>query len=375
MTTTIVITLLALSLAYYLHFLWKVSRGLTATTGRFNTAIPMVSVVVAARNEEEHIEECILSLGRQSYDRTKYEVVLVDDHSQDRTLAKAKEAAATMGHFKCTLLSCADTPAQQGKPTAIALGISRSEGEIILCTDADCIAPSEWIASTVRCFQPDVAFVAGLVAERPHDSLFSKLQSLEFLGLISTGAGLIGSGDPIICNGANIAYRKSAFQSVHGYGDGRSSCDDETLMQRMMMRNAGKVIFNFDSAAIVTTSTPETIRAFWNQRTRWASKHGHYEDKRILLRLILLYSFFLIVFVSGVTAAMYPILMLPLLVVLAIKGIAEFTILRIGARLLQQPFTVWHFLIAELCHVPYIVFAAFVGQFGTLRWKNRNFGR
>jgi cellulose synthase/poly-beta-1,6-N-acetylglucosamine synthase-like glycosyltransferase len=258
-----------------------------------------------------------------------------------------------------------------GKPAAIAVGIERARGEIILCTDADCIVPNEWIASTMRCFEPPVVFVAGPVSERPTGPFISKIEALEFLSLITAGAGLIGSGNPIICNGANIAFRKSAFYEVNGYGDIRNSCDDETLMQRMVRRNVGKVVFNFDPSATVTTLTPDTVVGFWNQRTRWAAKRGHFEDKKIMARLIAVYGFFLVVFLSTLAALLDPILFIPLVVVLGIKAASELIVMTSGARMFRQRISIRHFLIAELLHVPYIVVAALVGQSGALRWKDR----
>jgi len=371
MTRLSLILLLSVSLGYYLSFLWKVLQGLKPTADQQNRTTPMVSVVIAARNEEANIQRCIHSLTQQTYDPKKFEIIIVDDHSQDHTLALTQEAASGIDLPLITAVSSQGESGQTGKPNAIALGIEKSQGEIILCTDADCIVPTEWILSTVRCFGPTVAFVAGPVTEQPTGSFLSSLQTVEFLGLITTGAGLINSGNPIICNGANIAFRKSAFLEASGYGDNRTSCDDETLMQRMVRRNVGKVVFNFDHEATVTTSTPDTVIAFWNQRTRWAAKRGHYEDKTILARLIALYCFFLVVFIAALAALFDPILSVPLLAVFAIKLATEYMVLTRGTRLLRQRFSIGHFLIAELFHVPYIVVAALVGQFSVLRWKNR----
>jgi len=369
------ILLLVVSSGYYLLFLLKVLRGLKPTAGPRNTTAPMVSVIVAARDEEPNILQCITSLSHQSYDSRNYEIIVVDDHSRDRTLALAQEAAARIEHPAIRVLTCKDGPDQQGKPAAISLGVENARGDIIFCTDADCIVPKDWIASMTGCFTEAVVFVAGPVTEQPAGSFVSKMQALEFLGLITTGAGLIGSGNPIICNGANIAYRKSAFLAVNGYGEDGTFCDDETLMQRMVRRNMGTVVFNFDPSSTVTTSTPETVSGFWHQRTRWAAKRGHYEDKSVLARLIVLYSFFLVLFFSSLAALVDPVLFIPLLVVLVLKVTAEMIVLRSGARLFQQRISVWHFVIAELLHVPYIVFAAFIGQFSALRWKNRALGQ
>ena len=375
MTRLTIILLLVVALGYYLSFLWKVLRGLKPGAELNNKTTPMVSVVIAARNEETTIRQCIDSLTMQSYDLTKFEIIVVDDHSEDQTLALANETASEVGRPQITVLTCQGTSGQFGKPAAIALGVERAQGEVILCTDADCIVPKHWITSTMKCFEQSVAFVAGPVQENSTGSFLSKIQTLEFLGLMTTGAGLIGSGSPIICNGANIAFRKSAFIEVNGYGEHKSSCDDETLMQRIVRRNVGKVVFNFDPVALVTTSTPGTLFGFWKQRTRWAAKRGHYEDKFILARLIALYGFFLIVFLAPIAALLDSIIFVPLFIVLAAKLLAEMTVLTSGARMFQQQVSIRHFLIAELLHVPYIVVAALVGQFSALRWKNRTLGQ
>ena len=375
MISQIIIGLLLFSFALYLHFLWSILIGLRSESKSANAWSPLVSVVIAARNEESTIAQCIRTVCNQSYPPDKLEVIVVDDHSQDHTIESARSAAPHANGLSLKVLSISDLPGRQGKPAAIAYGIAAARGEIILCTDADCLVPNNWAASMVGCFGPEVAFVAGPVSEIPARSLISQLQSLEFLGLIATGAGLIASGRPIICNGANIAYRRAAFDAVSGFGGNSSSCDDETLMQRMVLRNIGRVVFNFDRTAIVTTATPETVAAFWNQRTRWAAKSGHYEDWRILVRLVALYSFFLMAFAAGVGTLSFHILLFPFLLVLVIKAAAEFAVLDLGAKRFNQPLSVRHFLIAEIFHVPYIVFAGLIGQFRTLRWKNRTLGK
>ena len=357
---------------YYLTFLWSIRKGLSSLAHRGSDTRPFASVILAARNEEKNIEPCLRALIAQSYDPKMFEIIVVDDHSQDDTVSRSTRLAESVDVPKTTVVSLKD---QLGKPAAIAHGVSISKGEIILCTDADCTVPKEWIESMVGCFDPSVAFVAGPVLERPSSSLLSGLEAIEYLSLTTTAAGLIGSGKPIICSGASIAYRRSAFTSVSGFGDHSSSCDDETLMQRMVLWSAGKVVFNSDPSAIVTTETPPTFFDFWRQRTRWASKKGRYEDGSILRRLLLLYGFFLVLFATAAVSLVEPGLQLPTIAVLLIKGVAEYFVLAEGARLFRQDLRLEQFLIAELFHVPYITVAGLIGQFSSLRWKDRNLDR
>lgn len=362
---------LAFLFIYYLWFLWTVKRGLRRTVMPRSGETLTVSVIVAARNEESNIQSCLDALANQEYGSSDYEVIIVDDHSSDRTCAKALEYSEKHADSRIKVLSLDQRPGEHGKPFAITRGVAAARGEIIACTDADCVVPTTWIRSMAGCFDPSVAFVAGPVTEREGTTLLMGLQSLEFLGLLTSAAGLIGSGTPIICNGANIAYRKSAFERIQGYSEVRSSCDDETLMQRMVAEKTGRVVFNADPQAMVSTNTPASITEFLSQRTRWAAKRGRYEDPIILLRLVVLYGFFLGLFLTALGSVVLPALRPMILAVVVLKAAAEFLVLRSGARLFRLRLRPVYFLIAEVFHVPYIVFAAAIGQVKSMRWKDR----
>ncbi|MBI3578703.1 MAG: glycosyltransferase [Ignavibacteriales bacterium] len=375
MISLISVALLLVGFGYYFYFLLTVNKGLRALKNPSSSAYrPFVSVIIAARNEDQTIVQCLNSILDQDYPENLYEVIVVDDHSTDHTIDAAQLFSAKGAQPSVKILSLND-PDGAGKPKAIAHGIKNAQGEIILCTDADCVVSSKWISSMIQSFESGVAFVAGPVAEMQGKTLFSKIQRLDFLGLITTGAGLIGAGTPIICNGANIAYRKSAFIKVNGYGETSSSCDDETLMQRISIRKIGKIVFNPSSDAKVATNSNSSMFEFWNQRVRWAAKRGHYEDKSILLKLILLYLFFVGFLAVALVSSFQPELRFPVAAIFFAKVVIDLQTLTAGARLLKESVPPFHFVIAELLHVPYIVFTAGVGQIVSLQWKDRILSR
>jgi cellulose synthase/poly-beta-1,6-N-acetylglucosamine synthase-like glycosyltransferase len=363
--------LLLAAMAYYLWFLWTVWRGLKRSVSPGSNDVLTVSIIVAARNEEQNIKTCLDGLASQDYDPARFEIIIVDDHSNDRTPALASEYSRDHSRVRIKVISCESPDRAHGKPAAIACGIEAAEGEVVLCTDADCITPRGWLRSMAGCFAPDVAFVAGPVAERADGKFLPQLQRLEFLGLITSAAGLIGSEAAIICNGANIAYRKTAFRQVQGYGQMTSSCDDETLMQRITARRVGRVVFNSDPRATVLTETPSTFRDFARQRTRWAAKRGRYDNPLVLVRLIALFAFFVCVLTAALASLMLPDLRVLVLAVLVLKASAELVVLRAGARLFGIRFRLSYFLIAEILHVLYIVIAASTAQIISMRWKGR----
>lgn len=375
MTDLVLIILFAFS-AFYFWFVFRLRRGLAILLAKApgNNQFPFVSIVVAARNEERNIEHCLMGLLGQDYPKAKYEIIIVDDGSSDGTGKIVKRLAAKRN---VRLLKLQSSPVETTgrKPDAISLGIQKSRGEVIATTDADCEVPRTWLRSMVAHLSPDVAFLSGPVVEKSDGSLLGSLASLEFLGLITTGAGLIGLGRPINCSGANLVYRKSAFKAVNGFGNGESSCDDETLMQRIFQRSVGKVHFVADARANIMTDSQHNVTGFWKQRVRWAAKRGRYEDQTILMELIGLYFFSLSLFVAALLSIFVPELRIPVSVIFAMKILVDYLSLSRGARILKQDMALRHFLIAELFHVPYIVVTGALGQFVSFRWKDRTLDR
>ncbi|MEK6565980.1 MAG: glycosyltransferase [Bacteroidota bacterium] len=334
-----------------------------------------MSVVVAARNESGTIEKCISMILEQDYPRSKFEVIVVDDSSSDSTADLVRKMVKKFKNLRLYKLSPSRNESIGRKPESVALAVSVAKGEIILTTDADCQVPRTWLKSMTKDFAGDVMFQAGPVVEMQTGSFLNEVESLEFMSLIVTGAGLIGAGRPIICNGANLAYRKSAFKAVQGFEGTASSNDDETLMQRICNRNIGKVRFVADAEAVVRTMSNNNLQSFLKQRLRWAAKKGRYEDKTILAELVLLYSFFFVLLASAGASFFVPELRIPVVMMFGLKIVLDYLAMRRGAHLLKQKLNVFVFLVAELFHVPYIVFSGAVGQFVSQEWKGRTFDR
>ena len=376
MIEIITLGMLSLSSIYYVYFITRVRLGLLSL--RFaqpKNIKPHISVVVAARNEEKDIEKCLQSLLKQTYPTNSYEIIIVDDGSTDKTASIVKSFSERFDNIHLLSLKFDSEQKIGRKPIALAKGIAQATGEIILTTDADCSFPPQWIEIMTNHFEEGVVFVAGPVAERDVTTFFAKMEQLEFLGLITTAAGLIGSGRPIICNGANLAYRKDAFIAIDGFNTESSSNDDESLMNKIVHRKIGKVVFAPEADAVVTTNSSNTISTFFRQRIRWANKRGHYEDKSILFTLVGLYIFFASMLLTMILLFREPQLILPLTAAFVGKILVDYFTLHSGARLFRQRIPIFHFLIAEFFHVPYIVIAAAIGQIASMRWKGRTIRR
>src|SRR3989337_394396 len=230
---------------------------------------PFLSIIIPLRNEGKVIAELLKDICNQSY--KNFEVILVDDHSKDDTAEVVASFILQDDRFK--LLS---SPGE-GKKVALTQGIHASKGEIIITTDGDCRVNKHWLASMARFFQSgNIKRVFGGV-KIEGDTFFSKIQSHEFLSLIGTAAATWSLGLPTMCNGANLAFRKSVFMEVGGYAGNFHipSGDDEFLLQKIFKRYSQGIKFANTSDAVVTTSAMGSIRQLMYQRIRWAGKWKH----------------------------------------------------------------------------------------------------
>jgi len=242
-----------------------------------------ISVIIAARNEAANLPKCLASIAEQSYPTTLFEVILLDDHSEDETFSLAQNFAQNHPNMRVVGLT-----ALSFKKKAIETGIGLASGELIVCTDADCELPPDWLWLMATFFEEKKAkFIAAPVNFHRESSRLQRFQSLDFLGMMGvTGAGF-RTGSGLLCNGANLAYPRAVFQEVGGFEgiDGLASGDDMLLLHKVAKRYPEGVFFLKNRAATVLTEAQPDLRSFVSQRLRWASKSKSYTDWQVTLRL------------------------------------------------------------------------------------------
>ena len=186
-----------------------------------------------------------------------------------------------------------------------------------------------------------------------------------------------------MCNGANMAYEKNAFYEVGGFTgiNNIASGDDMLLMHKIYKRYPERVVFLRSKAAIVQTAPVKTIREFFNQRIRWASKADKYDDKRIFVVLLLVY-------LLNAALLFLPILGLLKnhqlsiincqlsigqfwLVLLILKTMAELFFLFPVSKFFGKQRLLFLFPLMQPFHILYTVIAGWLGKFGTYQWKER----
>ncbi|RYY89756.1 MAG: glycosyltransferase [Chitinophagaceae bacterium] len=244
-----------------------------------------VSVLVAARNEAGHLPALLAALRNQNYPPGLFEVVLIDDHSEDDTFAIANAAGGAVHALRL--------PAgQAGKKAAIAYGITQARGTWIVTTDADCVPGPRWLSLLMQ-HSDGASFLAAPVRYLALRTFCDRFQALDFMTLQGITAASVETGFHSMCNGANLAYTKEAFEEVGGFAgvDHIASGDDLLLMHKIARRHPQGVRYINDPGVIVETEPAPGWRAFWRQRVRWASKSAQYNDRRIFWALLLVYAF------------------------------------------------------------------------------------
>jgi len=229
---------------------------------------PTVSVIVAARNEEEYIGECLRSLSNVDYPHEKLEVILVNDGSVDKTKEIAE--GIVRGHPWMRLVSTSPgTGNLRGKTNAVAQGIDASRGEILMFTDADCTVAAKWVRETVRSFDNETGVVGGftiLEARRTFDGV----QTLDWLFLYGLAAATAGLGTPLTVIGNNLAVRRAAYDKTGGFKNiPFSVTEDYALVRAILQKTHFKVRFPVNPKTVVRSKPCADLNQLFRQKQRW----------------------------------------------------------------------------------------------------------
>lgn len=333
------------------------------------------SIIIPARNEEDNIERCILSILGNDYPKYFYEIIVADDFSTDATADVVMKLQQQHSNIKLVQLADYVTSKLNSyKKKAIELCIQQAASDWIITTDADCEVPTQWLTYYNAYIQhTNTVFVAAPVMFTNNGTFISNFQSLDFIGLQGITAASVSAGFHSMCNGANLAYSKEAFNAVNGFKgvDNIASGDDMLLMHKIHKQYKDRVGYLFAPQAIVLTAPMPDWKSFINQRIRWASKATSYEDKRIFWVLLLVYLFNVYLFILPFVAVFFPPFFFFWLLLLVAKTLTEIDFMKPVAIFFNNKKILRWFGIMQPFHILYTVASGWLGKFGKYQWKNR----
>ena len=269
----------AVQLYYFIRYFWgikryhrKVERG----DVEFRTDRPPVTVVIAARDEEENLRSFLPFILEQDY--PKYEVIVVNDGSTDSTEDYLSLMSKQNEHLRSTFVPTG-TRSISTKKLSITLGIKAAKYDYILLTDADCMPEgNDWISSMMRNFTDETEFVLGYGGYMEKKGFLNKLIKYDTLFVAIQYLGMAAARKPYMGVGRNLAYRKQTFFDMKGFAGNLhlKSGDDDLLVNRGANEQNTRIEVAPES---VTWSEPKkSFKGWYGQKERHLSVSTEYSD-------------------------------------------------------------------------------------------------
>lgn len=330
----------------------------------------LLSVIVPARNEEKNILSLLQSLLQQSLDADRFEIIVVDDYSTDDTAL----VVSSLRSPRIRMIRPQVAAEYSSKKKAIEAGIAAARGDLIVTTDADCIPGPHWL-QTLQQFhaEHDACFIAAPVKFHYTNDLLQIFQAVDFIVLQGITAASVSGGYHNMCNGANLAYTKKAFESVNGFAgiDHVATGDDMLLMHKIWQQEPRKVFYLKNREAIVATAPMPTLESLLMQRKRWASKTFVYDDKKIIAVLGFVFLFNLLFLVLIAAVILHPPYWWLLPLYLVGKILAELPFVSGVADFYREKRLLKYFILLQPLHIVFTVWVGLTSQFGKYEWKGR----
>lgn len=362
-------------LSYFIFLIWLIGGWRKAKKTKLSASDSIVnaSVLIPLRNEINNLPRLFKSLNGQLASRETFEVIFINDHSTDASYAYYEELknSLTFNHQWLNL-----PMQQQGKKAALAYGIEHSKFEVIVSTDADVQHQASWLHTYQKLFAVDrIKFAFGLVEVYSDKNLFSKIQQMEFASLMLTSGATWAWGIPSMCNGANLAFRKSAYHDVKGYQSHLqlASGDDEFLYHAVYKMHPDAVYFLANPEAAVIAKPKTQLQDFISQRKRWASKWKHHKffPMQALALFVALFQFTwlalpFVIWYAGPDAWLITTCVMS-------KIALEVILLAEIIRHVNRSFSLPAFLILQIVYAPYVVISGLLASFQPYTWKGRSY--
>ena len=289
-STVVLYGTLVLSLLYALFLAW-IARNWKNGTRAYRAPVaaaelPIISVIIPARNEAANIGACLQSVLDQDYPFGKMEIIVIDDHSSDGTAEIVEQIIDQRLH-----LMSLQGDHGQGKKAALEKDIQKGQGTLIVTTDADVIVPKSWLKEIAKAWNGGAKMILGPVQMTGSVNLLTAWQGLDVCGTMLLTGAAVYQGRPLLANGANLAFTKTFFQELGAYqgNEKLASGDDIFLLQKAVKKEAASIQFLFTKPATVTTKAEDSWRKLFWQRLRWAGKTGAYRDAYLVVFQALVY--------------------------------------------------------------------------------------
>ncbi|MBI2280567.1 MAG: glycosyltransferase [Bacteroidetes bacterium] len=327
-----------------------------------------ISVVIAVRNEELTIGNCVESIFNQKNNHDYFEIIIVDDHSTDDTIEVLRRLAEKYKNVSFYQLSNT-----YSKKEAIKYGVSLANNKIIATTDSDCILPLNWLNSILNKFNAENDFLFGPVVLEDKPTFLNKFQQLDFFAMQGLTFGTSYFNYPILCNAANMGFKKDDYMSFNDKMENKTPSGDDVFLLHQFKKNKRVITAFLNKNFIVQTAAEDNFMGFIHQRIRWASKSKLYKNNLLLFfsylvffsNVSMLFIYYHIAFIEQ-NRGVYIILLLS-------KWVIDFILLFLIASFFNKRKLMKYFLPTQFLYPFYIIGVGFISQFIKFTWKGRTY--
>ena len=340
------------------------------------------SVIIPFRNEAKNLPQLLDSILELHYPKSMFEVILVNDDSEDDSVAiitNHLDAQTLKTSFPLTdhiAIIKNKRHSNSPKKDALTAAIQHSKFNWIITTDADCVLPKYWLDTFDKYIQTQYPnCIVAPVTYHGKMTFLNRFQTLDILSLQGSTIGSFGIKKPLMCNGANFAYLKSQFNRVKGFeGNNRiASGDDVFLLEKFIKQDAKKVNYLKSKNAIVTTNPSENIKELIQQRLRWASKTS--QNKNWFVKLVGL----VVLLGNAIFLGLFPAVYFNLITLkiamalLIIKLSIDFLLIFKTTHFFKQENLLRSYLFSSVLYPFFNVSVALLSFFKSYEWKGRTF--
>jgi cellulose synthase/poly-beta-1,6-N-acetylglucosamine synthase-like glycosyltransferase len=327
---------------------------------------PRVSVLVAARNEEGTIKDCLQALASLSYPEDKYEVLIGNDRSEDATRQIVQTFIGERKNFR--LLDITENVGlAKGKANVLAQLAREAQGDYFFITDADISVPPNWVQEMLGNYKASCGTISGVTMIKG-DTLFAKLQSIEWMHAFGMVKAVSDHNIPVSAVGNNMMIPRKVYEETGGYEAIPFSVTEDFELFKTTLK-LGYGYQQLMGSGVLAFSKPiDSLNRLLNQRRRWMQ--GAVQIPVVLSALLLLQALFFPVI-------LYALYVLPKVALLIWSGklVLQYIFIKKVYQKTGYMFPLWKYILLYELYSGIISLLTLVYYLkpGKIEWKGRKF--
>ncbi|QCR22418.1 glycosyltransferase [Pontibacter sp. SGAir0037] len=327
---------------------------------------PPVSILIAARNEENNILACLKAIEALDYPAGLVEVLIGDDASTDATKAVVDAFIKDKPLYKCITITGKMGQAK-GKGNVLAHLAKLASSDYFFFTDADIQVPRQWVHVMLSEMQEDVGVVTGITTTKGA-GLFARLQNMDWLYALGLMQMVADLKLPVSTMGNNMLLRRQAYEAVGGFEVIPFSVTEDVAIFKAIIEKGWQSRNIYDRRVLALSEPAETILQLLHQRKRWMRGSMHLPLYMVVVLVL--------------HSAYYPVL-LPFFTytsvgvmagIFAFKVVLQSIFVAVCLQRVRQQQPWWLYLLFELYLViSSVVLIIFFFLPTSIRWKGRKY--